>query len=611
MKKSRKFMVTGLFCIGLFLVMGGLLSTWAEVSDSDITTSLSSGTALEPYHIGTDYTFSGNYSSGMISINSSGAYYLTDNLQASSLLYGIQIDTENAILNGNAKSIFGTRGSGINITTNGNNATITNFNQISGFSNGISSYGDHALISNNVANNNSNGIDSRGNYARISENTVYNNSRGIFVWVASDYPSVQGGNYTIITNNIAYNNSDSGIVSGGDYAQIIGNTAFNNFYYGICAGGSYWVGHTDPGKVGHGYYATIADNTVYENANIGIWNQNPNARIIGNHVNNNNKYGIYLHRGSTNTTISENIIENEVNGLQVMTNNYSNITVTRNTITDASENGIYFRYEQSYGVSGGNGTIYDNHLVNLVNVGGSGSITNFTFTNPAGPKSGTNIMNGPYIAGNYWSNPSGTGWSDLQIPDPNGYTTYPYEVESGTGVYDTAPLVRIEHDLTVQSDRLGWISPSGNLNVSHGSSQTFTFMPTAGAVVKNLTVNGNEVTPIPESPYTITDITGDLDIQLNNEPIPGLVIAAFTATSLGGNSVRFTDASWGKPTSWKWDFGDGTQGSDKTIDHTYANPGTYTVSLWARNDLSQSQEIKGEIVVPMTGETGTSMFFGP
>jgi len=31
--------------------------------------------------------------------------------------------------------------------------------------------------------------------------------------------------------------------------------------------------------------------------------------------------------------------------------------------------------------------------------------------------------------------------------------------------------------------------------------------------------------------------------------------------------------------SWKWDFGDRTQVSGNIIDHTYTNPGTYTVLL--------------------------------
>ncbi|NLV26193.1 MAG: PKD domain-containing protein [Methanomicrobiales archaeon] len=100
-------------------------------------------------------------------------------------------------------------------------------------------------------------------------------------------------------------------------------------------------------------------------------------------------------------------------------------------------------------------------------------------------------------------------------------------------------------------------------------------------------------------------------IPVNNEPLPGVVIAAFSATHINGNSVHFKDESWGRSEMWKWDFGDGTSGSGNSVDHTYSNPGMYTVSLWARNNLSQSQVVKGDITVPVNGKLGNSLFFGP
>jgi parallel beta-helix repeat protein len=44
----------------------------------------------------------------------------------------------------------------------------------------------------------------------------------------------------------------------------------------------------------------------------------------------------------------------------------------------------------------------------------------------------------------------------------------------------------------------------------------------------------------------------------------------------------FTDASTG-PTSWMWDFGDGSTSTDQNPDHIYASNGDYTVSLIAYN----------------------------
>jgi PKD repeat protein len=44
-------------------------------------------------------------------------------------------------------------------------------------------------------------------------------------------------------------------------------------------------------------------------------------------------------------------------------------------------------------------------------------------------------------------------------------------------------------------------------------------------------------------------------------------------------SVQFRDASQGGPTSWDWDFGDGTTSTEQHPSHTYLAPGRYTVTL--------------------------------
>jgi len=61
--------------------------------------------------------------------------------------------------------------------------------------------------------------------------------------------------------------------------------------------------------------------------------------------------------------------------------------------------------------------------------------------------------------------------------------------------------------------------------------------------------------------------------------------ASFSAAPLTGPApleVNFTDASTGA-TAWQWSFGDGTTSTEQNPAHTYAVPGTYTVSLLASN----------------------------
>lgn len=64
-------------------------------------------------------------------------------------------------------------------------------------------------------------------------------------------------------------------------------------------------------------------------------------------------------------------------------------------------------------------------------------------------------------------------------------------------------------------------------------------------------------------------------------PIPAPV-ASFTS-SITNLSVAFTDTSTGSPTSWLWDFGDGTTSALQNPVKVYAGQGTYNVVLTATN----------------------------
>lgn len=59
-----------------------------------------------------------------------------------------------------------------------------------------------------------------------------------------------------------------------------------------------------------------------------------------------------------------------------------------------------------------------------------------------------------------------------------------------------------------------------------------------------------------------------------------------------GLRVLFTDASANKPTDWTWDFGDGSTSGFQNPEHTYAQPGTYNVTLTARNAAGSTSKSK-------------------
>jgi PKD domain-containing protein len=105
------------------------------------------------------------------------------------------------------------------------------------------------------------------------------------------------------------------------------------------------------------------------------------------------------------------------------------------------------------------------------------------------------------------------------------------------------------------------------------------FDTVSGTSVANLVFweqNGNDS----QAPYLTVDYT------LGNVP----PVAAFTSNPSSGYAplaVQFSDISTASPTSWVWDFGDGTGSTLQNPSHTFS-VGTYTVTLTSTNAYGQS-----------------------
>jgi uncharacterized protein (TIGR02145 family) len=77
-----------------------------------------------------------------------------------------------------------------------------------------------------------------------------------------------------------------------------------------------------------------------------------------------------------------------------------------------------------------------------------------------------------------------------------------------------------------------------------------------------------------------------------------------------GSSVQFTDESSNVPTSWSWNFGDGSSSTQKNPSHTYGTSGTFTVTLNATNSAGSDAETKTGYItvnprVPVADFSGT------
>ena len=87
---------------------------------------------------------------------------------------------------------------------------------------------------------------------------------------------------------------------------------------------------------------------------------------------------------------------------------------------------------------------------------------------------------------------------------------------------------------------------------------------------------------------------------------------------LAGQPVGFTDTSRGTPTAWSWSFGDPSSGganssTARNPSHTYATPGTYTVTLAVTGGSSSNQTQRTITVAgkPTTGGTAVQTLFVP
>lgn len=152
-------------------------------------------------------------------------------------------------------------------------------------------------------------------------------------------------------------------------------------------------------------------------------------------------YGIYL-TFVFGSRVHDNIISNSNKGIILKENCHDN-ELANNTIISCNESGIYLLD------SSANNRIYNNYFNNTVNVtveGTEGNIWNNTKT------SGKNIVEGPYIGGNFWANLNGTGFSQTSNDsDSDGICDLPYKINGSD--FDYLPLSELPEmpkmDLTV------------------------------------------------------------------------------------------------------------------------------------------------------------------
>ncbi|WNY23344.1 hypothetical protein MmiHf6_06510 [Methanimicrococcus hongohii] len=176
---------------------------------------------------------------------------------------------------------------------------------------------------------------------------------------------------------------------------------------------------------------------------------------------------------------------------------------------------------------------------------------------------------------------------------------------SGTPTSGVGPLsVQFTDKSQGSSLTYSWDFGDGTTSTSKDPKHTYS---AEGTYTVKLTVKNT---------YGENTATKDKYITVGNAPR-----ANFQADVLSGvapHPVQFTDLSTGNPTSWYWDFGDGSTSTAENPKHTYQKSGYYNVTLTVKNAYGEStllrlgdgqevyaEDTKAEAETPAENETET------
>lgn len=132
------------------------------------------------------------------------------------------------------------------------------------------------------------------------------------------------------------------------------------------------------------------------------------------------------------------------------------------------------------------------------------------------------------------------------------------------------------------------------------------------------TANGVDLSASPNGRYleiqaSMQLVTGeDLPKLQELTVVPKTTVTAPTASfqwspasPTAGQSVAFSDTSSGVPSSWTWDFGDGSTSEDQNPSHVFTDDGDFNISLTVANDAGSDTVTQQVTIGPATGCTVT------
>ncbi|VVB73221.1 Periplasmic copper-binding protein (NosD) [uncultured archaeon] len=409
---------------------------------------------------------------------------LTGNRVVSNINRGIYISScfNSTVANNNA-SLDGNVG--IELSGSGNSTVIGNTvdSNVYGGASGIllgSSSGNN-VSDNTVANTNGNGIrlESNSGHNSIINNTVSGNNDGIVFSGGSDNNAAG--------NNVSLNNGIGVWFIGSSSNALSDNTVTNN--NGICV-----FLFSSSGNTAHG---NTISSTGDQSHGIRLDSSSGN-NFTGDSVTNYGAYakGIWLINSSidnifTNETVATQGSAASARSVILQTGSNSN-TFSRNTVTCTNSTAVYLN-------SCTGNRIYNNFLNGTISVDSNVNVWNTTMT------AGVNIKDGPWIGGNFYANPAGTGFSEslANCTDSNldGICDSAYDIRGDGTNADHLPLAVF---VPAVPDVCGTLDQPDTVYTMTRNLVSAVTCFTIAADNVTLDCNGHSITGSPSTEYGIT-----------------------------------------------------------------------------------------------------------
>ena len=268
----------------------------------------------------------------------------------------------------------------------------------------------------------------------------------------------------------------------------------------------------------------------------------------------------------TNTTVSGNSAGDSGGGLR----SFGNLTMTSTTVTANTASG--------QGGGGGGGTAF------------------FRFNS-------TQTIANSVISGNSSTIGPGCAGDDTiaHAPTSNGYNI----IGSTSGCNFTAAST----DQTNTDAKLDTLKDNGGSTKTHA---LLTGSPAIDAGNPATPGSGGNACPSTDQRGTSRPQGTLCDIGAYELAAASAPNASFTATPTSGDArltVQFTDTSTGgTPTSWSWNFGDGSTSTGQNPTHIFNRGGVFTVTLTATNATGSSTVTRTGLIT-VTGLVGKIAFY--